>query len=427
MSTLLDPQVYHSFLKLMLNRESYYKYVNAIKPESMPSEVQTLLKDFDYYFTDIIDTDEIDIESFLFWFTNVRHKTYTPDLIEVYAAILRLICGAKTEHAEKLIEQFNLEVLKTSIVESFNKDKNVNNVIELCTEYVKSSKSGLQLDKFKEDIFQEDDLVALKDRQVEWRLSCLNESIGKIGMGEFGIVFAGTNAGKTSFLCSEVSHMLHQVNGKILWFYNEGSFFKLKYRFMSACLKKTNQDLLADQKKTQKEYLEYCKGDKDKINFFNATTLSIYDIEQIVNAYKPVLVIIDQLDNLAGFEKSARDDIRALKLYQRTRSIAINNNCAIIVADQATNTEGVNKISGEKWYKRYLTKEQLQGSRIAKQSTADFMIGLGYDPTERDTRFITTPKVKSIEGSNDNEMQRQAYFERQYSLYRDHFDDSDPV
>lgn len=413
--------MYHSLIKMLFNRENYYKYIHFLRQETLPEELKTIVKDLDFYYGEHDTVDNVNADDFLVWFGNVRHRSYSSDLLECHKALLEKVVSSKTELAETVIQHFNTEALKKHIEEVFEekKEAGVSDIVDLCQDYLKTATLSTKFDSFFHDMDAPDEEENYGGGQLSWRLSCLNESIGRIGPGDFGIVFAGTNAGKTSFLCSEVSYMCTQISDKpILWFYNEGSFHKLKHRFWSACLKMTSQQIRDYPEVAKEEYRTYCNGDINKVRFYNATNMSIYDVEHISNTYRPALVVIDQLDNLSGFDKSQRDDIRALKLFQRARSISINCACPMIVADQATNTEYFTK-DGEKRCVRYLSKHQLQGSRIAKQSTAEFMIGIGYDSEEPETRYITTPKVKSLEGTNNNELERQAWFRREIARFED--------
>lgn len=416
----------HALIKLMFNREHYYHYVNFIKKEMLTEHIVLVLEDLDHYYTDQDEVQQVNLSDFMMWFSNIAHRSFSPDLMEMYKQLLLKVGESKSETAEGLIEYFNLEALKRDIEKTFTDSSSIPEIVEICKKYMQTSKLSHKLDSNFCDMEHDESATAkYYENQLNWRLGCLNTSIGTIGAGDFGIVFAGTDAGKTSFLCSEVSFMLKQLkeNDNILWFFNEGSIVKLKMRFWSACLGKTNTEMYENLPQYKELYREYCEGNINKVRFYKATDLSISDVGHLVKTYKPRLVIIDQLDNLAGFEKAARDDIRALKLFQRARSIAIDNECCMMVTDQATETQGIiyNKETGKKemWYKRWLTKEQLQGSRLAKQSTAEFMIGIGYDPETPDLRYITTPKVKSMGGTNDNELQAKTYFRKATAVYED--------
>lgn len=409
----------HSLIKMLLDRETYYKSINFVKLPVLADEIKTIITDLDYYFLDCEETDKINIDDFGVWFSTIRHSNYSSDALGYYLEIFNKVKRAKTEQVEKLLECFNLAALKFDIENALAKDNSVQTVIDICQQYLKQSVFSSRYEQFFHDMDDDESDINYTEKQLPWRLACLNKSIGRIGPGDFGIIFGGTNAGKTSFLCSEVSNMMNYTDKPILWLYNEGYFVKLKYRFWSSCLKLTNTQILQNIAETKEKYREYCKGNINKVRFCDATKMSIYDVENLVREIQPGLVIIDQLDNLSGFDKSQRDDIRALKLFQRCRAIAINNSCPILVSDQAVGTEGNKKDSSERWYKRYLGKEQLQGSRQAKQSTAEFMIGIGYDAATPDARYITTPKVKSLEGENNNESQTEAWFLRQYARFKD--------
>lgn len=54
---------------------------------------------------------------------------------------------------------------------------------------------------------------------LRWRLDCLNKSLGSLRPGDFGFIFARPETGKTTFLASEIAHMLSQSpTSSVIWF-----------------------------------------------------------------------------------------------------------------------------------------------------------------------------------------------------------------
>jgi len=53
---------------------------------------------------------------------------------------------------------------------------------------------------------------------LEWRLEELNLSLGPVNKGDLVLVAARPEVGKTTFLTSEISYMLSQTEGDVLWF-----------------------------------------------------------------------------------------------------------------------------------------------------------------------------------------------------------------
>ena len=65
------------------------------------------------------------------------------------------------------------------------------------------------------------DLENLYDTQIStpglrWRIDWLNKSLGSLRKGDFGFIFARPETGKTTFLASEITHMVGQTDGDVL-------------------------------------------------------------------------------------------------------------------------------------------------------------------------------------------------------------------
>src|SRR4030095_9161126 len=86
--------------------------------------------------------------------------------------------------------------------------------------------------------FVTDDLEELLNKVVNepglnWRLKTLNKMLDPIRKGNFGFVFARPETGKTTFLCSEITHMASQLSdedGPIIWIANEEPGENVKLR-----------------------------------------------------------------------------------------------------------------------------------------------------------------------------------------------------
>jgi len=208
---------------------------------------------------------------------------------------------------------------------------------------------------------------------LRWRLKFLNESFGSLRKGDFGFIFARPETGKTTFLASEISHMVEQTDGNILWFNNEEQGNKVGIRCFQAVLGMTTDSLWGDLERNQKVYDMKTK-DQIKIYDFEDSS-SIQRIEQILKTTKPALIIFDQIDKLKGF-KAERKDLELKAIYQWAREIA-KTYAPVIAVSQA---------SGEAEGKTWLTMDMVDGSKTAKQGEADWILGIGKE-SDNTSRF----------------------------------------
>lgn len=232
-------------------------------------------------------------------------------------------------------------------------------------------------------------LKELYETQIEtpglrWRINWLNRALGSLRKGDFGFIFARPETGKTTFLASEVTHMVFQTEGEVLWFNNEEQGNKVGIRVFQAALGLESKLLFQNQETNQDKY-ETLTGNRIKILDFEDSS-SKHRIEAVLKQYNPALIIFDQIDKIRGF-KGERNDLELKAIYQWAREIA-KTYAPVIAVSQA---------SGEAEGKLFLTMDMVDGSKTAKQGEADWILGIGkeQDNTSR-TRYFNISKNKLI-------------------------------
>jgi len=227
---------------------------------------------------------------------------------------------------------------------------------------------------------------------LRWRLDCLNKSLGSLRKGDFGFIFARPETGKTTFLASEIAHMLsaniQPENGTVVWLNNEEDGNKVILRVYQAYFGATSDQIFSNVPHYRAAFKEQVG---DRFKFFDTATIGRRDVEQIVAKYQPGLVVYDQIDKIKGFT-SDREDLRLGAIYQWARELAKKSHAAIGVCQADGTAEGV----------RYLSMDHVANAKTAKQAEADFIIGLGKahgDGLEY-ARFISIPKNKLL-GDDD--------------------------
>ena len=237
-------------------------------------------------------------------------------------------------------------------------------------------------------------LEKLYDTQIatpglRWRVNWLNKSLGSLRKGDFGFIFARPETGKTTFLASEITHMVTQTDGQVLWFNNEEQGNKVAIRVFQAALGLPTEFLFDNRERRQREY-DNVTGDRIKIFDFEDSNNKAR-IESILKESNPALIIFDQIDKIKGF-KGERNDLELKQIYQWAREIA-KEYAPVIAVSQA---------SGEAEGKLFLTMDMVDGSKTAKQGEADWILGIGkeQDNTSR-TRYFNISKNKLI-GDTDS-------------------------
>jgi len=233
------------------------------------------------------------------------------------------------------------------------------------------------------------DLLDLHHSQIatpglRWRLDWLNKSLGSLRKGDFGFVFARPETGKTTFLASEMTHMITQTDGDILWFNNEEQGRKVAVRCYQAMFGVTNKELFDNKEEHYASYKDTI-GNRLKIYDYEDSS-SIHSIENILKNTNPALIIFDQIDKVRGF-KMDRHDLQLKALYQWAREIA-KMHAPVIAVSQAGGT-GENKL--------WLTMDDVDSSKTAKQGEADWILGIGKESDNTSNmRFLNISKNKLL-------------------------------
>lgn len=235
---------------------------------------------------------------------------------------------------------------------------------------------------------------------VLWRLPWLNESIGGLHKGDSGFIFARTNAGKSTFVASEVSNMLKQITSPCCFFFNEEAAARMKWRVFQAYFGATDQRLLENIEKCQAMFDEETKG---LFKFYNMPMIQKREVDAICKDIKPQLIVIDNVDKVYGF-KGDREDLRLKHIYTWQRELAKTYGIAIGVCQAGSTAEN----------KKWLQHTDIDSAHTAKSSEADFIIGIGatYDVGAEDIRYLHIVKNKFKPGVHRHECRIDAYTAR---------------
>ncbi len=225
---------------------------------------------------------------------------------------------------------------------------------------------------------------------LTWRLKYLNKSLGPLRKGDFGFIFARPETGKTTFLISEISNFLPQIDSKILWIANEEESTGIVARLYSSVLSIPISKILDNPSKYVDEFLE--KGG-NKIKLCNSASIRQKDINKFLEEEEYDLAIFDQLDKIHGFDAERYDLLMKAK-YQWAREMA-KKYCPVI---------GVCQAGGSGEGKQYLEMTDVDSSYTAKQGEADWILGIGKSDNEdlSSVRYLNILKNKLLGGGDSD-------------------------
>jgi replicative DNA helicase len=385
---MVEKQIIKLFCEDKIIFTKYYKYVNINYIKINYNELYKLFNMIDLYYEKYNNNNNINItELDIFYNSNYLLKDnerkdlelLLKDVYEQDITNMEAIIGLLEEHRRRsLAGQVALMALDVEAGK-----KSTAELLELFNNFEHQEVEADEITPVDMD------LDNLYDTQIatpglRWRINWLNKSLGSLRKGDFGFIFARPETGKTTFLASEITHMVSQTDGDILWFNNEEQGTKVGIRVYQATLGLTTQALFAD-KQANKERYKAITNNRIKILDFEDSS-SKHRIESVLKQYNPALIIFDQIDKIRGF-KGDRNDLELKQIYQWAREIS-KTYAPVIAVSQA---------SGEAEGKLFLTMDMVDGSKTAKQGEADWILGIGkeQDNTSR-SRYFNITKNKLI-------------------------------
>lgn len=396
---------------LLESRDNYERFKPLLKEQNLTAKAKWLIDQIGAYYTST-GAKSAPIADFEKYFFTVRAGHLKPTEAELYETLFRVITSKKysTELYDSILEHYvtldysnKIQDVTEKVISGATSD--LNPVIELLEKWESEVKRAVKL----EDLFASADVSEIASKVsapgLEWRLPELNYAVGPLRKGDFGIVAARPETGKTTLMAAEITFMASQLpeGGKILWVNNEEQSEKVMFRLIQAACGVDTKTLLADLTHYQMEYERIVGADTIMVTRQDLDP-TYKDVEAIIKKVNPSLVVFDQLDKVRmRGHRDEREDERLGRLYLWGRSISARH-CPVLAVSQVNATG-----EGQRW----LTQAQLRGSNTDKAAEADLIITLGRDhgPGFEDTRFLNIAKNKLFGGPKTVASLRHGKFE----------------
>ena len=380
------------------SKENLSKYRRYIKPHVVMKETNTILDGMDKYYKTFPSVTDFAWDSFSAFLIADQSKRLTDDSIVKLRMMLSKAKAFVPHHAHEEVVKTLIELdYLALIMEECEKVKEGSSDLEhvhiLATNALKDVERYIE----KDELFVSADLSAIADRITssgyEWRLDALNRSLGPLRTGNFVIVAARVEVGKTTFLASEVSYLAQQLpkDRPVVWVNNEEESSVVFFRIVQAALGIESKVIIADSKKAMTDYAALMGGNKDKIRVTKDMN-NVRDLETLFREVNPGLIIFDQLDKVDGFKSDEREDLKLGKIYKWARELARSYG-PVIAASQLSAS------AVEMKDPPFIGLDALRGSKTDKPGEADVVITIGKykepkSPEEEMIRTINVPKNK---------------------------------
>lgn len=413
-------------LRVLVSKEAYDRFAPYIRTDTLTPEVARVFAKLKEYFA--LGNKEVDWHAFAAWFLTTNATSLDRKSISLYTGMFKQLqspthLSAPTEQA--VLEHFITLDYAHKIAEGALKIRNgvggtgISGIEQMCVDWARETNRAVS----DSDLFESDDVGAImnnvKESGLDWRLEELNISCGPLRTGDFVVVAARPETGKTTFLASEVTCMAAQLTTKrpIIWVNNEERSSKVKLRIMQAALGWPLADIMADTPAATAEF-QKLMGMENRI-LVTGSSAGMNRADLLVPLFKkhnPAMIVFDQLDKVAGFQrKNDKEDQRLGALYNWARDLA-HEYGPVIAASQASESA-----EGEQW----IWQHQLRGSRTDKAGEADLILTIGksHEAGKENVRYLNVCKNKLFGMSPKfDEKERhgrwEVYIEAELARYR---------
>lgn len=418
-----------SLLRLLKEREQYDRLINFVPVESLELATRTVLKDYGRFFKSNPEAARIDPASFTTFFFTLHPKLDAAASAIFRAAIadIRNAAPPGTEDGirERLVSLATASKLQT-LLEQFNDgEADLTATLRALSDrhetWISRERKHPRVKDRIEDMLEDE----ANDKGFHFRLNVLNQCLKPLWEGDFYIVAARVDSGKSTFFASELTHMAAQLDDlypgrerSIVVFNNEGPGRKLRHRLFNAALGVDNAKLV-ELSKAGTVYADYLAalGGRDCIHIFDIHDYTMSQLEDIVKDLDPAIVVLDMLDNVqadVGMANNGgtRTDQLLEWLYQRARVWAVKYDCAVIATSQ---------LSGDADGEVFPKLSQLANSKTGKAGAADVVVMLGRSNNAdlQNTRFISTPKNKRRRDGAPQDPRREVSFKGAIARFED--------
>jgi replicative DNA helicase len=386
----MDTQI----LKSLLSNEFFITHKTRIRASLFEDEIQDLFK-----------------------VISQAHEKYTHDLTEDEILALwkkdnPVATRAETSAVEDLIDSVrNAPVLSEDVagdvIEGLWKRETGRQIANLGIELAEGNDEAIKrlermMERSKEGFLPDDfgqpttkdisELLKMTGDDQRWKfnIETLSRHVYGIGPGEFGIVFATPETGKSAFvvsICSGPGGFCEQ-GAKVLYLGNEEDTRRTMLRAIQSWSGLNRLEIAQDPRKAADRFTAI----RDRIDMKDTQDWSLDDAEAYIEKMKPDVVVIDQGDKIHINGNFAASHEKLRELYRRFRELAKRYNCALLVVSQA---------SADAKGKTRLSPFEMEGSKIGKFAESDLIIGIGkmesndVEDTETDfTRYLTVGKNK---------------------------------
>ncbi|WAX24192.1 DNA helicase [Xanthomonas phage P4] len=395
-----------TLLRLCTDKGQFDRLVPNAPREGLDELTVLVLDALRSYYREFPDTKQLDHDVFDGWLLEFKVKTQPDDKKSLIKVLLKQMREkVPPEAAQGMIEKLlELELATTAVSKivqwnggaEFSLRDELYGLAETITDRMDRKARLPLVQETPEELMQMDE----HDIGIHFRLPTLAKNLRALRGGDFGIYAMRPDAGKTTFLTSESSHWITQLDNVWpdqkrtgIWLNNEGPGKRIKQRWYQSLLGATIPEMVewAKDGSIRKRIEDAMGGDIHRMQFYDIHGFNSGEVEAIIKQTNPGFIIFDMIDNITftgGMTNGGqRTDQMLEAMYQAARNWCVKYDAVGVATSQ---------ISAEGEGIQYPPQSALKDSKTGKQGACDFIImgGKLNDPAMERFRYIGTPKNK---------------------------------
>jgi hypothetical protein len=407
---MINPELDLMLLVALIDKAIYNKYIHLIDVKALATESQLIIQGYGLWFT---NWEVLDFTKFVPWFFDINripesekvaykhlfsrlYKINVDDIGPVINGLRYRKCGETILQKLGVLGDLDDRVVSLGAFDSRYLEK----LLIRFNKSLEESDTDLYTEDFSE-IYAEDTTKRIPSSSL-----ALTNIINGYRSDFFYLVIAGYDGGKTAFCISEAVKAVTENFQPVLFFTNEQSSKIIKQRIVSCMLNKDNipfdrfnLKVIQNKSLAQKKFKDLGGENIKIINIFGK---SIDDLKKYCDTYHPVLIIIDQVDNIIK-GKSLDGGARPYNdMYKLIRSELAQVYAPVIGTTQAKNGgkyEVWETTDTGKKYRTYKYDENIDAncahwSNVDKQANVDVIIGMSVINRDHTLRKLIVDRNK---------------------------------
>jgi len=413
-----------NILAALSRRDRFKALRSSVPTEMIDQNTVNLLQWFELYFSSHTDHDTVDYDGLL-TMIKLRSAMGTEGMAVMSHIVDQLrepVEPSILKNTVNTLEELNLSGTAGALIAKYNSGEEIDLSWEL---QQLAFASRQRMERAGEAGWANGDPLEYMKKEadgggLQWTISpVLEQALKGVRAPNNICVAAPTDKGKTSFLMRLLASFAKQAvqvypNQPALYLVNENTAESLTPRYYQTVLESTYDEMykLGSTGDLIKQYLKQM-GRQDHVRFINIHGKNIAQVNRIIEAHKPYLVITDMTGRiLSNSNKSGgmNDTSQLEDVWNCMRDMAAIHSFIHI---------GTVQVSAEGFDMLYPPISALQNSKVGIQTTCDLVIMMGALQNDNmlDLRGISTPKNKRAKTGKPSLIKLNATFQPERNIW----------